>query len=553
MATPVPLSVVNVALPNTGDSGNISVTAPSGANACVIGGTYYISDNNVPTSLTGSQLASTTNGTLRTATASSGAHMGNYAAAFKVNATGSQTIRLQRTGGYGEGPTCQIVWLTVDDPDDFVRTGGFLIDSQSSVPDTLSVVLNSALTDLVIGMFGTDGSSAAPTAPTGTTQIGTTQTTNADSSLAFQVTTPGASTTTITAGARDFPTLFGIALKAGSGGSTTDLVIQNLAVASQTGAPALTLDTTLAAANLAVASQLGAPALTLDTTLAPANLAVASQLGAGDLTVTPGLLVDNLTVASQLGAVDLTLDTSLVAAGLDVASQLGNVDLTLDTTLAPANLAVASQLDNATLSTENTVDLVAAGLNVASQLGEPALTLDTTLAAQNLSVASQLSPVDLTLDTTLAPANLAVASQLSNVTLSTDPTLTAADLAVASQLESPTLTAEIWLGIQDLSVGAKLDNVTLTGDFPDDTATGGGAGYPVRLPPDKKRRMAFEDPPVEPTPVPKPKPPISLIKEALAGKSPESVGLHKAPVAPTVAPSRPKFTPMMAALMDDDD
>lgn len=221
MATPTLLSVSNVALGNTADSGNVSVTAPTGANACVIGGTFYVGDNSVVTSLTGSQLTSTTNGALKTATPSGGNYMSSYAGAFQVTATGSQTIRLQKTGGYSEGPTCQIAWLTVDDPTDFVRTSGFLIDTQASSPDTLSVALASATTDLVLGIFGTDGSSSDPSAPSGTTQQGTLQTTQFDKSIVFSVDSPGASTTTITVGSRAYPTLIGISLKAGGGGATT--------------------------------------------------------------------------------------------------------------------------------------------------------------------------------------------------------------------------------------------------------------------------------------------------------------------------------------------
>jgi len=239
VATPTLLSVSNVALPNTADSGNVSVTAPTGANACVIGGTFYVGDNSVVTSLTGSQLTSTTNGALKTATPSGGNYMSSYAGAFQVTATGSQTIRLQKTGGYGEGPTCQIAWLTVDDPTDFVRTSGFLIDTQASSPDTLSVALASATTDLVLGIFGTDGSSSDPSAPSGTTQQGTLQTTQFDKSIVFSVDSPGASTTTITVGSRAYPTLIGISLKAGSGGPTNYSLTCDVGSYSLTGIAAL--------------------------------------------------------------------------------------------------------------------------------------------------------------------------------------------------------------------------------------------------------------------------------------------------------------------------
>lgn len=226
MATPTLLSVSNVALPSSADSGNVTVTAPSGANACVIGGTGYLGDNNVPTSLTGSQLSAVN---LLARNGNSGAFMTVWAAHAKVLAAGSQTIRLQKTGTWGEGPTCQIIWLTVDNPDDFVRawtnSGG---SSNLAAPDdfaALSVTIASTATDLVVGMYGKDSNDSL-VAPTGTTQQGTTQTTNSDSSLAFKVTTPGASTTTVTTANISYPTLFAIALKEGSGGGGS----QNLTV-----------------------------------------------------------------------------------------------------------------------------------------------------------------------------------------------------------------------------------------------------------------------------------------------------------------------------------
>jgi len=221
VATPTLISVSNVALPNLADSGNVAVTIPSGANACVIGGTYYVTDSSVITSITGSVFSSTTNGGLRVNNPTGGTYMGSYAQAFKVTATGSQTVRVQKTGNYSEGPTCQIGWFTVDDADNFVPSGGFSVVQQTGSPQALAATVNSNSTDYVFGMFGTDGSSADPTAPTGTTLQGTMQTTQFDKSIAFSVNSPGASTTTVTAGSRDFPSLCLISLRGTGGGPTS--------------------------------------------------------------------------------------------------------------------------------------------------------------------------------------------------------------------------------------------------------------------------------------------------------------------------------------------
>lgn len=327
MATPTLLSVSNVALPNTADSGNVSVTAPTGANACVIGGTFYVSDNSVVTSLTGSQLTTTTNGGLRTATASGGNYMSSYAQAFQVTATGSQTIRLQKTGGYAEGPTCQIAWLTVDDPTDFVRTGGFLIDSQNASPDTLTVTINSATTDLVLGMFGTDGSSADPSAPTGTTQQGTLQTTQFDKSVTFTVNSPGASTTTITAGSRAYPTLFGISLKAGSSGPT------NYKLTCDVGAYATTGIAAALRRGYSMTAVVGVYSLTGQDAQLRRGYSLAAVTGGYTLTGIDATLVyvanpTNYSLTCDVGAYSITGHDAILNRGYSLAASVGSYSLT---------------------------------------------------------------------------------------------------------------------------------------------------------------------------------------------------------------------------------
>lgn len=213
-SSPVLLSVENVTLPGTADSGNVNVTAPAGANAMVVGGTFFVSDSSLPTSLTGSQLSSAT----ITGITGAGTWMSAYAGYAKVNAVGAQTIRIQKTGNYTEGPTCQIFWLTVPNPDDFVRQLSFATPNTGS----LTTSVNSTTGDLVLGCFGKDSNNSLST-PSGCTQQGTTQTNNLDSSLAFSVNSPGATTTSVTTASISYPSLFLISLKAGTTETWTDV------------------------------------------------------------------------------------------------------------------------------------------------------------------------------------------------------------------------------------------------------------------------------------------------------------------------------------------
>lgn len=309
MATPTRLSVSNVALPNTADSGSVSITIPTGANACRIAGTYYVTDSSVPTSVTGSAFAATTNGALRVNNPSSGSYMGHFSVLFKVTATGSQTIRVQKTGGYSEGPTCQIIWYTVDDPDNFVPTGGHLVAQPTAVPQALALTVNSNTTDLVDGLFGTDGSSADPSAPTGTTQQGTMQTTQFDKQIAFSVNSPGASTTTVTAGSRDYPALSLASLRGSSGGTGYVLEITPGSYAL-TGSSAATLAGRLSSVTP------GSYAISGSSARTNYNRVASVTPGSYDLTGSSAALVLTRSLNVTPGSYSITGSDGVLSAGL---------------------------------------------------------------------------------------------------------------------------------------------------------------------------------------------------------------------------------------------
>lgn len=301
MATPTPISVLNVALPNAADSGNISITIPTGANACHVGGLYYVSDSSVITSITGSAFAATTNGALSVNNPSSGAYMGTYSIALKITATGTQNIRVQKTGAYSEGPTCQIRFYTVDDPDNFVPTGGHVVVQQTAVPEVLSATVNSNSTDLVAGFFGTDGSSADPTAPTGTTQQGTMQTTLSDKQIAFAVTTPGASTTTVTSGSRDYPGMSLLALRGSSGPTPT-----NYTLTCDVGAYTLAGEAAALRRGYSLTANAGAFALTGHDAALRRGYRLVADTGAYSLSGQDAALRRGYVLALETGAYSLT-------------------------------------------------------------------------------------------------------------------------------------------------------------------------------------------------------------------------------------------------------
>lgn len=199
------LSVSNVSL-TTSAAQTPSVTVPAGANAFIIGSEYYNAS---------SQAVTFSGSGWMTVQASGGDWDFNWAnnayAAGKVTATGSQTLSVSATRTFDEGPTCQIIWLTVADPDDWILAHAAVPPNAS--PTTLTLNIASETDGLVLGVFG---NFSTPSVPSGTTQIGDPQTTNGHTALAYSVDSVGASTTSITSGSYAFPTLFGVSVKAGS-------------------------------------------------------------------------------------------------------------------------------------------------------------------------------------------------------------------------------------------------------------------------------------------------------------------------------------------------
>ncbi|WP_291014995.1 hypothetical protein, partial [Hydrogenophaga sp.] len=131
---------------------------------------------------------------------------------------------------------------TVEDPDDWVS--GFARDGQNASPDTLTGTVTSETNGIVLAFAGVDSSSggvSAPSTPANTLQ-GSTQTINSDSGGVYRITTPGSSTTTVTLPSKNYPTLFVVGVKAGSGGGgATNLTLQGASHAHTT--DSLTLST----------------------------------------------------------------------------------------------------------------------------------------------------------------------------------------------------------------------------------------------------------------------------------------------------------------------
>lgn len=219
-ADPEILSVSNVSL-STSSSQTPSVTVPADANAFIIGSEYY----------TALSQAVTFSGSGWMSVQASGGDWdydwaNNAYAAGKVTATGAQTLTVLATRAFDEGPTCQIIWLKVEDPDDWILDHEAVPPTAS--PTALSATVTSETGGLVVGVFG---NFSAPSVPAGTTQVGSNQTTNGHTALAYSVDSVGAATTTITSASYNFPTMFAVSVKAsvspwvdvstGSGGATS--------------------------------------------------------------------------------------------------------------------------------------------------------------------------------------------------------------------------------------------------------------------------------------------------------------------------------------------
>lgn len=213
-------SPIPIAWPNTANSGPITVNVPAGANAFIIGGTFYQGSGGIVNTLTGNftpDTLSVANSNLLS-WASNANNMGGYIGHGRVTSTGSdRTMTMTASTGYGEGPTGLIQFFTVSDPDDWVRAMG--ADPASTPDESLSVALTgTTVDDLVFRFVGSDGGSFN-FAQTGWTQVGSTQTNNNDRQALYKMNTPTAGTVTATHSGTGFPTLGAISIKGGAGAS----------------------------------------------------------------------------------------------------------------------------------------------------------------------------------------------------------------------------------------------------------------------------------------------------------------------------------------------
>jgi hypothetical protein len=259
------------------------------------------------------------------------------------------------------------------------------------------------------------------------------------------------------------------------------------------------------------------------------------------------LVIQSATHAHTAESPTLTLDTTLAIQNATHAHVADNLSLTLDTTLAIDSTVHAHTADNLTLSVGTVTDLEIQSATHAHVADNLSLSLDTTLAIQDAVHAHTANNLSVSVDTTLSIDNALHAHAADNMTLSLAPNLEIQNAVHAHVADNLSLTLDYWLEIQDAYHAHFADNLILTGDFPvEETGLGGGAGYPMKPPPLKKRRMAFED---EPLPIPVP--PISLAVEAELAPA-RSKSLPKPLPAPITVPTRPRLTPMAAALLDDD-
>lgn len=384
----LPVGFVNVALSNAGDSGNVSLTVPSGAKAWAVFGTYY--DGNASqavTSFTGSGF--TTDGLIAVGSTD---YMGAYLAWGRVNTTGSQTVRLQKPGFYFEGPTCQIAFFDVADSANCFRLAppnalgpqcvgnatGALTRSTSSQPG-----------DLVVAWTGCDGGGTLGSI-TDWTQQGSEQITNADKGRVYTRTAPAGSSTSITGPANGYPTLGLIAVYDAAGGGTTynDSVSETVTVADARAAAAVFASARAESVTLADARSSAAvfvsvraePVVVADglsvarVMAASYSEGVSTSDGVGGAQQFTAALSDAVTLADQYA--------SSVTGGGTTYNEVLSEALTLADGLVAAHVMQAALAENAALADT----LIGLGLFGAA-LTEP-VTPDTALLAGRVMPAS---------------------------------------------------------------------------------------------------------------------------------------------------------------------
>lgn len=217
---------------------------PDGANACLIGCTFFSYGTGGATAIAGSAFSVPTNGGDIRNLDQNNSFMSFWGRAMKVGTpSGADTISITLTGAnYGEGPVCQIVWLSVADPDDFVRDY-----KQGTGNGAVSIDPTTDPADIVVGFYGKDVTGGTPATPSGVTKIGSTAGPyGGDYQLAFYRSAAGspATSTNVTIPSTSYPCLAAFAIKGvggspatwdnvsgGTGGTTDDYTTPTLSTA----------------------------------------------------------------------------------------------------------------------------------------------------------------------------------------------------------------------------------------------------------------------------------------------------------------------------------
>lgn len=394
MATPTLISVVNVAFPGG------SVTIPSGANAYVAGGTYYDGASQAVTAFTGSRI---TTQTLRAVASTD--YMGAYLAWGKVNSTGSDTFALTKAGFFSEGPTCQVAFLTVDDPDNFHLDD----ECVGNIGGAISRSVDSTTDALVLALIGSDGGGTVSGAITGFTAQGTEQTTNSDKSRVFRANSPGATSTSITGPANSYPTLSLISLKGSSGPSPVTVNLSTTDAADTVAGTAgvrvgVALGTTDAADTLSSTATLPlSVALSVTDTGDTLSSTAGVRVEAG-LTVTDAADTLAATVVIGDAPIEVNLDVTDAADALSATAAL-TVAVALSTTDTADSLAATSTMPvTVNASATDAADTIASAagvvVGVSLAVSDEADTLEATAIVQQEGV------VTVTLDVVDAPDTL---------------------------------------------------------------------------------------------------------------------------------------------------
>lgn len=359
MADPVVISTSELFRSGASGDVDLSVTVPTGCNACIIGGTFY-KGSAITTTLSGTGwLTVQGSDTYDGIGGGSYGFMGGYSARGKVTATGSRTLRFNSSGDFDEGPTCIITWLTVDNPDDWELD--FSRDNHVAVPESLSATVDSETNGLVIAYLGKDGSngSSPPATPSGTTSLATQGQHLGDYQRVVEVDSPGASTTTVTMASLDYPTLFVVSVKAGAGGGG----ITGSLSATESGADVLAASGTVLVSGSLAGVESGSDTASVAGSVLVSGALSASEAGADTASISGAVLVQGSLSATEAGddtfaaigtvgsvvtgsltAVETGPDTAAVSGAVLVSGALAAVEAGSDIAAVFGSVAVSGSV-----------------------------------------------------------------------------------------------------------------------------------------------------------------------------------------------------------------